>query len=623
MFENINTSFLPVAAGAFALIYMLYRCWRLKVWINVSAPGKMLHTIGLLDEGENKDLVEMKLTGSNSDRPAARVKTNDEDNCETWVLNGDPEDDTCMTDYRMCGYITPEGLIYKQRIKSSEPVLAGYVAHTDKPDKPTVRGKRTWRSLWLDSDLSVFEGNPSDFNPEKPLSNRVGHIHLSGIVFQNRKPVTLEAKAAAAALFYRKYGYKSEKDNAYRDVSYSWGDTALLTSIIYSVLFMILYFIYTCILKRPLLGDNLGAAAILTGFYFVLWFIILQIKIECIERSHSFQPQLDMLNKSVGIRFFDKVTLSLCGLAALYTLSYYDFDLLPLISAISFGITKNNLSAKTRRQWKIVTDYSSEQDREEDEISADTFASTAPPAGEMVRTYDWQLDSSSGKKLHGNITVQFSMDEYNRMRQENPYFSQQSGKSRFECISNMLRKMKTDNSYTERLRYIARYIRNEATHAMLDEMDTMQFALDFVQEPNIELVQSRYSKSIQFATEYVRFPDETLYDQEGDSGCKSLLAAMILHTLGYNVLFLSSGKKQHSAIAIELKSNPWLTGFLKNGAPADDATLEMNGRTYIYCETTGDGYRVGDLVDDMRTDDFDTRIEILNESDSENTEEKI
>ena len=194
----------------------------------------------------------------------------------------------------------------------------------------------------------------------------------------------------------------------------------------------------------------------------------------------------------------------------------------------------------------------------------------------------------------------------------------------------MIKKMLTNATMMERTRYIASYIHNECIHAQLDEIDRLQFALDFAQEPNIDFILDRDSKSIQFTPEYVRYPDETLYDQEGDSDCKAMLAAMILYYMGYNVLYLSSDKKQHSAIGVELKAHPWLSGYLKENVPLKDVSVEVNHRLYIYCETTGDGYRVGDLVDDMRIDDFETRVEFLQmmeaevetvESTEENTEE--
>ncbi len=615
MFDDINNVYIILLVAGVAFIYLMYRYWKPKVWISISAPGKALRDVGFIEEGESVDLVEMRLTNEDIKKPVVRMKSEDDEQSIAWVINGDLDDDANVSDYRMCGYITSEGLIYKQRLKSSKPVLVGYTAQEKHPEKPITKGKRSWKNLWLDSKLCVFEGDPSSINLNEPMKRRVGFVRLSGISFHNKGPVTLEAKSGASAFFYNKYGPKLERDNIYKEAAYGWNDTALLTSIIYSVLFLILYYVYTSILRKPLLGDDYSAMFVLIGFYYVLWAVIRQIKINCIERSCSFQPLLDMLNKELGLKKFDSVILLFCSIAIYLALNYYDYDLIPLIFAISFGISKNALTKSTKRPWKIMTNYTDEHDLEEEENLLPSFSSIEIPRGEMVRMYDWDLDSLNGVKLHGNLAIHFSLDEYNKMRNENPYFSQRLEKTKYEYVSDMFAKMIVDKSYMERVRYIASYIQNESIHANLDEMDSLQFVLDFVQEPNIDFVMDKDSKSIQFAPEYVRYPDETLYDQEGDSDCKAMLVAMILYVLGYNVLYLSSDKKRHSAIAVETKSHPWLMDYLRDSIIKKNITVEMNHRIYIYCEVTGDGYQVGDMVEDMRIDDFETRVEFLQVSD--------
>ena len=189
---------------------------------------------------------------------------------------------------------------------------------------------------------------------------------------------------------------------------------------------------------------------------------------------------------------------------------------------------------------------------------------------------------------------------------------QRKNKNKQDSINYMIKKMLGNKEMMERSFYIASYIKHESRIAHLDEMETLQFALDFVQEPNIAFVQSKDSKSIQFAVDYMRYPDETLYDQEGDSGCKSLLAAMLLHNMGYNVLLLSSEKYQHSAIGIEFSQNSWIGRFYsKEDIQGNLSSIEFNHRTYLYCETTNDGFQIGHIIPDMRIDDFETKVELL------------
>lgn len=105
----------------------------------------------------------------------------------------------------------------------------------------------------------------------------------------------------------------------------------------------------------------------------------------------------------------------------------------------------------------------------------------------------------------------------------------------------------------------------------------------------------------------MRFPDEVLFDQEGDCDCKSSLTAAILHELGYNVIVMLSQKLQHAAIGIEMKEE-WLNIIMPENP--ESVIKEYNSRKYIYCETTGDGYRIGHIRQTDTIQDFDTIVEI-------------
>ncbi|MCQ2189461.1 MAG: hypothetical protein MJZ00_06080 [Paludibacteraceae bacterium] len=613
MFEDINKTYFLLAVVGITLLYLFIRRLKEKTRISISEPGKFLRDLGLLSIVDDGSLMELMLSNVELDKPVARVMSENENQPNVWILDGDLDDDFDSFDYRMRGYITPEGFIYKQFYKNDKPVLVGYTARLKEPNKPTIKGKRSWTSLWLESELYAFEVNPDGSIPDKPLTKRVGYACKSGIAFNGKRPVTFEAKACATALLYQKYGPKEKKNIIYREPVYGWNDTALLTAIVYSVIFMILYFTYTCMLNKPLLGNDFYAVFILYGCYYALWALIRQFKIDSIENSHSIQPHLDMLNKGLGLKRFDSAIAILCSIAAYYIYFFMDYDLLPLIGAVMYGISHNALANKIRRPWKIVTNFDEERNMNDESYEIMPFASMTPPSGEMVRVFDWDLDSSNGRKLHGNLTVHFSMDLYEQMRTENPFYSQDTQKSKHVRVAEMIHRMLNDHIYSERVRYIASYIINEANFAKLDEINRLQFALDFVQEPNIEYVQDRYSKSIQYAPEYMRYPDETLYDQEGDCDCKSLLAGMILYYMGYKVLFISSAIRQHTAIAIEFKENDWLSTVFSSYSSFENAIIVHNHRKYVYCETTGDGFRIGQLVDEMRVDDFETRIEIEKE----------
>jgi hypothetical protein len=155
---------------------------------------------------------------------------------------------------------------------------------------------------------------------------------------------------------------------------------------------------------------------------------------------------------------------------------------------------------------------------------------------------------------------------------------------------------------------VADYIKGQVEKAGLSELDMVQFVLNFAQVPNISYEIDENCESIGYQKEYMRFPNETLYDKEGDCDCKSFLVANILHSLGYNVIFMLSKKLKHAAIAVECKEEWFDTIGREN---IDNIVLEHNGRRYVFCESTGEGNGVGCIKEGSSIKDFDKIIELL------------
>jgi predicted transglutaminase-like cysteine proteinase len=84
--------------------------------------------------------------------------------------------------------------------------------------------------------------------------------------------------------------------------------------------------------------------------------------------------------------------------------------------------------------------------------------------------------------------------------------------------------------------------------------------------------------------EYWRFPLETLYWRVGDCEDSSLLTAAILKALSHKTVLLIY--PHHVAVGVDA-----VNGFTM----AEQQQLVNN--TYLYCETTNEGWRVGDIPD--------------------------
>ena len=394
----------------------------------------------------------------------------------------------------------------------------------------------------------------------------------------------------------------------FKNQPYGWRDTALLTSLVFSVLFFVLFIVYRGIFQLPLLGDHFGVVTLIV-FYYVLWALVRLIKIDCIENSNSFQKTLDLLNKNVGVNGMN-ISIIIMGIIAFaICLGSLEFDFLPLLWAIVSGVFVNMTLTGANKRWIIHTSFNEKDDE------AESSEEIINPTGDISRTYEWELDKTySTQQLHGSVTLYFTAQEIADMRQCNPFFAQRKDKRDKEYIMDMFQFLNEHKNFLARVRYIAHYINDTIKQNNLTPIDKIQFTLDFVQEPNISFVANRESRATNNYEYYIRYPDETLYDKEGDSNSKSLLAAALFHTMGYNVMYLASRKHKHSAIGIEISARDIANGWY--GSHIDDMLVTENGKQYIYCETTGDRFRIGRSISGMTINDFEDKLILEVEKDN-------
>lgn len=85
--------------------------------------------------------------------------------------------------------------------------------------------------------------------------------------------------------------------------------------------------------------------------------------------------------------------------------------------------------------------------------------------------------------------------------------------------------------------------------------------------------------------EYPRFPLETLVDNGGDCEDTSILFATLTLIMGYGTVYLNP--PNHCAVGIL-------------GDELDGYYFTYEDKTYYYCETTGEGWRIGDLPEEYQ-----------------------
>ncbi len=221
----------------------------------------------------------------------------------------------------------------------------------------------------------------------------------------------------------------------------------------------------------------------------------------------------------------------------------------------------------------------------------------------LSRLYNWDLDSHVGNKLHGTYTLEFNRDEIDSLRTDNPFLTYgMDSNSYADNVKAMFAYLENNPEKNYKVAEVASYIKSIINEKGYDDLDLVQFALDFCQEPNITYNIDELSAGINYAKEYMRFPEEVLFDKEGDCDCKSSLTIALFKELGFKTAFLMSEKHGHAAVGVEY--NPeWKD---KIGIEEETKVIrESNGVKYIYCETTADNNKVGQIKDTHSIQDFE------------------
>lgn len=595
-----------------ALLAIIKQLFNVKVWLHTKTKRNPKLRIGyLLDKG-NQEVPEVHLAGRPKSAPIGRVRIGEnDDNAYVEIAITDANDDSLKQDYRDFGYLTQEGIIYRQQSKSKRPEKIGYTARPSAPNEPTVVGERTWRTLWLKCSLNAYKGEPQ--KTSKKHKDPIATCSYTGIHSSKYDSMPAEARGAVFAMLFGLYN-KKDYHEYYNSPAYGWQDTALLASFIYAIAYTMYYIVYVKVLGNSIVGYNPLRVRQLYLLYLAIWTIVRAIKIEFIENSNTIQPKIDLFNKSLSQRGFDVAILVCCVLIFSFSNIYYRLEFVALAASVATGIIMNMRMKSSSLRWEI-NDPFKVSDKEDDEEELEN------PEGDIARFYEWNHEIK--KYVHGSVTLFYTAQYIADLRYTNPFYSQRKDKPIRVQVLDMFHYMKEHRTITARLRYLVSQIKVIAKqNGLTSDEELLQFTLDFVQEPNIRFCMNRESKPINQFEDYIRYPDEVLYDKEADSNSKALLAAMLFHFMEYNVLFLYSRVQHHGAIGIEVK-NEWIIGERIFNKELNEITFMHNNKRYIFCETTSDNFLLGGTMEGMRYDDFDEQIELLlheedvEESDSE------
>jgi hypothetical protein len=491
-----------------------------------------------------------------SDRKVGEVQVNEEGHAvvRLKVLN-----DYHEFQFTGQGFIDQQGSIY--RYPMEEEIC-----------KVDIRGKRKWYELWLRCHLEVPE------NIEKPI----GVVVETGRFRKVRKSeITMLARAAAALVLYEDQ-LRPEYESASLPPN-SWADTAFISSLVFGILYSFFYLIADYWMLFPFLGKTWSFVLTMYAFFWLTWILIRQIKIELLFSSDIIHNYLELLNRNTGQRKRNQTLIIILSVGLLISIFKTGAVFVPLFLALLTGLIVN-MNSITAEPWTVIRRFSFLKP-----IPGDTNGQ------EYDTTKEYQLELNSPLK---NITSQFKMlfkkSVIDELRKQNPFFRDNNkARSNWGSVVKELLHSDIDNSKVKQLISHIAFLSDKNS---LSLFESTQLVLDFVQEPNIQYALDADCEEIDNIEEYARFPMETLYDKRGDCDCKAVLAAALFISAGVPVLFLAS--HNHAAIAVNIP----IEHFSHNTEGA--AFITFKGKPYYYCETTGDGWKIGIQPEDHNIETF-------------------
>jgi hypothetical protein len=179
----------------------------------------------------------------------------------------------------------------------------------------------------------------------------------------------------------------------------------------------------------------------------------------------------------------------------------------------------------------------------------------------LNRHYEWEFEGTTW-----NWNMMINKTEY-------MYYSSQP--RTYDYASYMT----DDDEYIESL---AESLDEVADSEGWSSFELVSFTLAFVQ--SLEYTEDDVTTGYD---EYPRYPIETLVDRGGDCEDTSVLFATLIQADPINIdcvlLILPSDAPEHMAAGVA------------GGSGISGAYYEYDGRNYYYCETTGEGWMVGDI----------------------------
>jgi len=336
----------------------------------------------------------------------------------------------------------------------------------------------------------------------------------------------------------------------------------------------------------PTAGAVLVLLLVLAGCWVVPWLATAP------EESSALAEELPgrwwvRLQRRTGISSWDPPGLVLCLAGAVTAAALGGLLLLPAFAACALGLVGAIRTGSTapwplRHGSRTVT------------VPPPPTPSTDAARQEVTLEWDY-LRPGEHAVIHNRVTLHVAPEDVRSAAVANPFNDDVPADQLANVVSLLV-----ERGVTFEVRELARYLLAQTARHDLGVYEEVDNVLRMVQT----VVEYRTDEETK-EREYWRWPLETLWERQGDCDCTSVLAAAVLRAVFLltpgaeprDVLLLVSERERHMALAVE-------------GPPGlPPGYLQVDGRSYFFCETTAEGARVGVVPPGVDVDSY-TRVRL-------------
>ncbi len=320
--------------------------------------------------------------------------------------------------------------------------------------------------------------------------------------------------------------------------------------------------------RHPSLWWFLGVAFLLSA---TIWLL----QTQTVERYE----ELKLLASRIGTHGYDRTALlatALCtAVCAILAREWLPIPVLAGIALLSLRILRQEVRAERGIPELYTPPLTGIVEPSTRSGAAGDEGNTE--VGYEERVFEWEVEFAADERASLRMPLRISISRLQAFRDKNPY---RQGDHRGWPDFKEFVKAGVTAETLEAAQILRRYTDERDWTAFHEVCATLALA------QSIPYKLDRESAGIE---DYWRYPIETLYDQVGDCEDTSILAACLLLALGHDVVMLLM--PHHVAVGVAANK----------GFPSGEHFVEG---LYLYCETTSQGWHVGQIPPDVDPSDI-------------------